>query len=144
MAYALDLRLKALQAYENGKGSQIKIANLFQIGISTFKRWVKKYKAGESLEPPHTRSGRPPKIDEVGKETIRQLVEKNPSITLRELSEIYYKRHKVLVGSSILSRLLQKLNLRYKKLSISAAEKETDEVKKKKTLPASNKRSCGK
>jgi len=42
MAYSLELREKAINAYKKGVGSQEKVAKLFDIGISTFKRWIKK------------------------------------------------------------------------------------------------------
>ena len=132
MAYGLELRLKALAAYEAGEGSQAEVANIFQISLSTFKRWIWKNKKGEDLKPPESRSGRPRKINESGIETLKRLVETNPSITLIDLSEAYYKKHKVRVSLPVLCRELTYLNLRYKKLSIRAVEKETDDIKKKK------------
>ena len=133
MAYQLETRLKALAAYESGAGSQEKIAQLFQLGISTFKRWVKKTKHGESLEPPSTRSGRPKKITEKGVSTIKNLVKQNPAITLNELIECYGQKHNVKVSLSMMSRELKILNLRHKKLSLQSVEKESGSVKKKET-----------
>ncbi len=131
MAYPIELREKALKAYNNGVGSQETIAKLFGLGISTFKRWVKKQQKGEDLNPPKTREGRPRRIKSKGREFIQDLVNKNPSITLNELSERYYKKYRIKVSLSILCRELKLLNMRYKKLSIQSIEKTSEENKKK-------------
>lgn len=131
MAYHIELRTKAIQAYEEGEGSQEEIASLLQISLSTFKRWLAMSRKGQPLQPMTGNCGRPKKIDDVGEATIQSLIRNNPSITLSELSAAYYKKHKTIVGRSVLSRTLQKLNLRYKKLSIKSVEKQTDEIQKK-------------
>ena len=130
MSYALEIRNRALQAYKTGKNTQEEISNLFGISLSSFKRWLQKDRDGQSLLP-DTSGGRPAKINEDGLKTLQNLVTENPSITLEDLSINYKKIHKIVVGRSILSRALKKLNLRYKKLSISATAKDTDVVKKK-------------
>ena len=131
MAYGLELRERVIGAWNHGEYTQVDLADVFGISISTLKRWLCKVRHGEGLEPKSNQSGRPRKIDEKGEETIKQLVRENPSITLKELSKAYYKRHKIRVDKSILSRSLQELNLRYKKLSVKSVEKETLEVQKK-------------
>jgi transposase len=55
-------------------------------------------------------------------------------MTLRELAEVYHKKHNVAVTTSIVFRALKKLNLSHKKISIQASEKELDVVKKKRRL----------
>jgi transposase len=131
MAYSVELRLKALSAYEAGMGSQTKVAGIFGIGVSTFKRWVQKKRKGDSLKPSTIGLGRPKKINSQGIETIKELIKQNPSITLNELSKGYYKKHKVTVSLSMLCRELKYLNLRYKKLSIQSEEKHSEKNKKK-------------
>lgn len=131
MAYSLDLRHKAISSYESDEGTQNEIANVFGVSLSTFKRWLVRKKSGENLKPRIGNKGRPKKINNAGFKTLKTIVEINPSITLAELSDLYLKEHKIRVGTSVLSRALSKLNLRYKKLSIKAVEKESDEVKKK-------------
>ena len=50
---------------------------------------------------------------------------------MSELSEVYYEKYKLLAGKSVLSRELQRLKLRYKKLSVRSAEKSSYDVQKK-------------
>lgn len=129
-AYSLDLREKVISAYKTKKFTQLEISNFFGIGTSTIGRWIKKYKTTGNLLPDTINNGRKPKIDSVGLLTIEQEVKKNNAITLSELSDIYFKKHNVKVGRSILSRALIKLNLRRKKLSTYSSQK--DDIKNKK------------
>jgi transposase len=132
MAYTMELRIKALEMYEQESGvAQSEVAELLGISLSTFKRWLSRRRKGENLMPLVGDKGRPLKIDEHGLETIRKLIRENPAITLRELTEVYYKKHRVVVGTSIMFRALKKLDFSHKKVSIRASEKETDVVKKK-------------
>ena len=131
MSYSLDLRKRAIAAYESGELTQKTIAERLQINLSTLKRWLTRHRKGESLMPRKGNKGRPSKIDHAGLETLKKAVMANPSITLAELSTLYFKKHKVVVGRSILSRALQALNLRYKKLSIKPLAQDGDKVKKK-------------
>ena len=140
MAYSVDLRQQVLSCYESGEHTQEDVADLFEIGVASLKRWLSRKRKGEDLGTRTKNSGRKNKINDTGLETIKELIKNNPSITLGELSEMYFKKHKVSVGNSILSRALKKLNLRYKKLSVQAVEKESDLIKKKRRIFVRNKR----
>ena len=129
--YSLDLREKVVEKYNKGNVTQEEVGNIFQIGISTIKRWLKKYRETGDLNPNYDKQGRPNRINELGLETISKAIEINNTITLEDLSNIYFKKHKVKVGRSVLSRVLAKLNLRRKKLSIYSPEKDNPENKKK-------------
>lgn len=131
MAYTIELRTKAVEAYNTGAGTQEEISSYFQIGLSTFKRWLQRKRAGEPLEPITQGKGRPKTLDAPHLETIKQVVKEAPSITLHELSELLKEKHKVKAGNAVICRALKQLNLRYKKLSLKAVERESDEVKKK-------------
>ncbi len=131
MSYGIEMRAKVLMSYNEGEGSQEEVANLYGISLSTFKRWIHKVRHGESLKPTTEKNSRPRKIDKEGEEIIRRLVERSPSITLEELSKMYYEECEVIVGSSILCRILKELNLRHKKLSTQSIEKDKVDVQKK-------------
>lgn len=133
MSYPFIIRQKAIEQYQNGILTQEEIASALGIHLSTFKRWLVRDRLGKGLQPiKGENQGRPAKIDNEGLQSIEKLVQDNPSITLEELSEAFKKLHGIDAGRSILSRALKKLNLRLKKLSIQASEKNTEEVKKRK------------
>ncbi len=140
MPYPVVMRQKAIEQYQEGVLTQEEIASNFGIHLSTLKRWLFRDRSGEGLEPILGNKGRPGKINDEGLKTIERIVEENPSITLVELSEAYEKLHDIYAGRSILSRALKKLNLRRKKLSLQASEKNTDEVKKKNKIPEFDKK----
>lgn len=129
-AYSVDLRKKVVEVYRCGNTSLSKVADNFKISITSVKRYLKLDREKGDLSPIKGNQGRPGKIDEIGYGEIQKIIKNRPTITLRELSIAYYKKRKVKAGSSILSRACTKLNLRRKKLSQYAAERERDDVKK--------------
>lgn len=132
MSHSLEIRNKVLSALDSGQYSRSELCSLFNVSLSSLKRWLILKGNGDSLSPRRSAlSGRQKRIDEEGLKTLRNAVETNPSITLAELSLLFKKKHNILVGSSVLSRALQLLNLRYKKISLKSAEQCYDGVKKK-------------
>ena len=129
--YDINFRQRVLEYYLESDLTQQEVCDIFDISISSFKRWLSRHKSGQNLYPLSEGKGRPFKVDEKGEAFIKDLVIKNPSITLSELSAAYYKKRKVIAGRSVISRVLQRLNLRHKKLSVHAVEKQNPEVKKK-------------
>jgi transposase len=129
-AYSIDLRKKVVETYNVGDTSLSKVANNFKISIASVKRYLRLDREKGDLSPTKGNQGRPEKIDEIGYKEIQIIIKKQPTITLKELSEIYYKKRKVKAGRSILSRVCLKLNLRRKKLAQYAAERDRDNVKK--------------
>jgi transposase len=128
MSYSMDLRKKIIATYQEEK-NQSRLARRFKISLSTVKRYLKLDREGD-LSPRVGDKGRPSKIDEEGVELIKATFKKNPTVTLEELSRIFYQKKKLTVGRSVLSRACLKLNLRHKKLSRYAAETQREEVKK--------------
>jgi transposase len=49
-AYSKDLRLRVLDAVDRGLPRK-EISNLFGVSLSTIKRYLKRHRAGEDLEP---------------------------------------------------------------------------------------------
>jgi len=130
VAYSIDLRKKVVESYNAGNTTLVKVADNFKISVTSVKRYLKLEREKGDLSPIIGNQGRPGKIDEIGYKEIQKIIKKRPTITLSELSEIYYKKRKVKAYRSTLSRACIKLNLRRKKLSQYAAERERSDVKK--------------
>jgi len=131
LIYSLDLRQKAVSAYENDEGTQTEIAKRFSIGLRTLQEWLVLKKETGSLEPKeYVYCGRKPVIGEKGSLFVKKIVEGKPDILISEIRISYKKRFKVEVAQSMVSRALEKLNLRRKKKSIYAQEQEREDVKK--------------
>lgn len=127
--YSMDLRERIVAAYKQDKISRPKLAQRFNISVSSVNRYIELEKMGD-LTPKIGAKGRPGKIDDQGYALIKSMIEKNPTITLEELSHMFYKKKRIKVGLSILSRACQELELNRKKLSRYALEREREEVKK--------------
>jgi len=70
-------------------------------------------------------------IDTKGRSQVRWWVDRKPDITIPELCTKYLNRFKVKVSPSMMCRALKQMNLRRKKKSTYAAERERADVKKR-------------
>ena len=104
--YSLDLRTRIVEAYHNDKGSITKIAKTFNVGRSTVHTYIKLMAQHGNPAAKKPSGGRPQTIDIIGMSIIRKYIERKPDITLDEISRKYYKKHKVKVSISIISRAL--------------------------------------
>ena len=128
--YSIDLRNKIVQVSKSEKLSLSKLAKRFNVSLSSVKRYLNLDRKTGDLSPKVEGKGRPCKLTASGYKAIQKIIEKKPTITLEELSAVFYKKKQIKVGRSILSRACQKLDLRRKKLSRYAAEQEREDVKK--------------
>lgn len=127
--YSKDLREKIIAVHKQEKISHSKLAKRFNISLSSVNRYIELEKRGD-LKPKIGAKGRPSKIDDLGYGIIKAIIKKDPTITLEELSNIFYKKRKIKAGRSILSRACQKLELNHKKLTRYASERDRNDVKK--------------
>ena len=130
--YSLDLRQKVILAYKNGVGTQKDIAKLFSISETTLREWlVLQQRTGELKPKEYEYRGRKPVIEERGSAFIKRLIENKPDILIIEIQKAYKNKFRVEVAQSMVSRALNKLNLRRKKKSHYAQEQEREDVKKR-------------
>lgn len=133
--YSLDLRRKAVLAHENGEGTHEEIAERFSVGLTAFREWlVLKRSTGDVKPKEWVYRGRKSVIDDKGLLFIKEVVESKPDILIVEIRKSYKKQFKVNVAQSMVSRALEKLNLRRKKKSHYAQEQTRADVKKKRSL----------
>jgi transposase len=115
-AYSKDLRLRVLEAVERGQ-SRAEIAKLFKVSLSTIKRWVKKSRKGEDLEPKHS-TGRKRRILATTEEkrALWKQLEENDDATLERHCELWEQKTGVAVSVSTMSRAIRgKLGWTFKK-----------------------------
>ncbi len=83
---SLDLRTRAIEAYERGEGTQVEIAARFGVGEASIRRWWRLKRENGSLEPnTDFRHGPAPLLDEHGLKVLRELLTERPDSTLEEL-----------------------------------------------------------
>jgi transposase len=115
MAYSTDLREKIVRAYDDGLGSQRKIAELFGVSRSFVEKLLQRRRTtGDIAALPHG-GGRTALCQHKEHDLIRRLIEKQPDATLDELCEAVAHKRKLQVSRPTMSRLLQRLDLSRKK-----------------------------
>lgn len=132
--YSLDLRKKALEAYEAGEGSQSSIAARFKICTLTFKRYWKRYKETGSVEARSKNAGRKPAVHgQASEEGLLKIVQKHPDATLSELCDLYNasKYCKKRVIPMVMHRTLIRLGVKRKKKSHYAIEQDRPDIQAK-------------
>jgi transposase len=133
-AYSIDLRRKVLEANENHEGTNDELAERFKISISTVKRIKQRFQATGSIEIYINRCGRKAKLDEQAYLALKDIVSATPDLTLKEIADLLYKNTKISLKKSAIHNALKNLNLRYKKKSVYAIQRDKEDVKKKRRV----------
>jgi len=81
-----DLRRRIIEAKERGE-SHAKISKEMKVNISTITRLVALYRESGSFVPRPLNNGRKPRIDQQTLQKIRERIQEQPDIALRELIE---------------------------------------------------------
>lgn len=105
-----ETREKAIRAYEEGRGSQGKIAFLYGVSDRTLRNWLAVYReTGRTAPNP---KGHPkPALDEKDIALLEKVLRENQDATQAELIEL----SGVKCAVSTLSKVLRRLDWRYKK-----------------------------
>lgn len=129
-AYSIDLRRKAVMAYENGEGTLDEIAERFFIGRTSLVDYIKRKRKTGDVQPTEYVPGPKKTITLTGLAYIRGLVERKPDLILSEICRKYLSRFKKKISPSMVCRTLKQIGLNRKKKSLYAAEQEKDDIKK--------------
>jgi transposase len=115
-AYSKDLRLRVLGAVDRGLPRE-EVSRLFGVSPSTIKRWVKRRREGEDLEPKRS-TGRKRRIlsSVEEKRALWKQLEENDEATLERHCQLWEQRRGVRVSLATMSRAIrQKLGWTLKK-----------------------------
>jgi len=114
MALSQDLRQRVVASYIPRKTSYEQVAEMFQIGVCTVRRWVSRKRETGAIECRPIK-GKPPKISETELPILRNLVEQNPDKTLLELCCLWKEKAGVDISKSAMDRALIRAELPLKK-----------------------------
>jgi putative transposase len=112
--YSMDLRERVLRAREDGLTQQ-KIADRFDISISTVESWLRRFREEGSIEPRPHGGGQRPAVDAEGTVVLNEIIGAENDLTLAEYIACYYERTGVMLSRSTISRTLIKLGITRKK-----------------------------
>jgi transposase len=114
MAYPLSLRRIVVTAYQQGEGSLVQLAELYQISVPTVHDWVRRAQRGEELEP-RASPGRPPTLGPEALQLLRDLVRHDNDATLPLLARELGQRLGARVPPRVVGRALQRMDITTKK-----------------------------
>ena len=129
-AYTIELRQRAINHYNETNSTQLETAEIFNIGITTLRRYLRQDEAGD-LSPKSYKRGRQPTISGTRLNKIEQWINDKPDIKLKQLCKKYKSYYKTTVSISMMFRALSTLGITRKKKSLFAQEQLRPDVKKK-------------
>jgi transposase len=120
-AYSLDLRQRVLTAVTAGH-PQVAVAERFQVGVATVRRWVRLQEATGSLAP-RPRRGRRPHLGLDDAAALDAQLAAAPDATLAEHCARWGQTHGRRPSRSAMCRALQRRDWRRKKRRSTPASK---------------------
>jgi transposase len=114
--YSEDLRRKIVQACETGTRSPREVAELFHVSLSFVEALLQYYRrSGGELVPPRRKRGPHALLDHACREQLRQWIEAQPDLTLKELTGRLQARTGMAVSEPTMGRVLHQMGMRRKK-----------------------------
>jgi transposase len=115
-AYSDDLRRKILQAYERSRVSYQKLADRFGVSRSYVHRiQQQKVRTGKMERIPQSRNGRPSRLTEEIRKTMKGWIAVRPDLTLAELQQQLKEKFDLSVSLGQIWLVLKAMGLRLKK-----------------------------
>ena len=105
-----EVRQRAIAAYEAGCGTQAHVAKLYGIDISTFQRWLQRYRQ-TGRAAPLPRGHNPAALDDSQMRQLDEFVQQTPDATLEQLRTVLG----VTCSLVAIHNALKRLGYRYKK-----------------------------
>jgi putative transposase len=112
--YSMELRTRAVAAYEAGEGSYVAIAERFAISVSSLLRWVDRTRTTGDVAPRPKGGGWHSPIDST---VLRAVIAERPDATAEELRRMYNRQvaRGARVSRSSIVRALRRLGYVLKK-----------------------------
>jgi transposase len=114
VAYSMDLRERAVRAYEAGEGTVEEVSRRFSVGPRTLQRWLIRLRDTGSVAPAPKRGGWKSPVD---RKLLQEVVDRNPDSVCDELLREYLMRARpeCRISRSGLARALHRQGYVFKK-----------------------------
>lgn len=108
---SLDLRERILASYDKEEGNREETARRFRVSLGLVKKLLQQRRRTGDIAPRHRYSGRKPTIVARHRQQLRQLGDRQPDLTLKEL------RQALALNCTLpaIHYVLEKMGLTYKK-----------------------------
>jgi transposase len=111
-AYSEDLRKKIVAAIERGM-PKAQAARLFDVSLSSVKRYARSARRGEPLTPKKS-SGRPRKADEKARALLEEDVKERPAATIGQRRRFLEHMTATTLSDSTVRRLMKRMGFSQK------------------------------
>jgi len=108
---SLDLRERSLAAYDQKQGTRDEVAHRFRVSLGLVKKLLQQRRHTGDLRPRHRYCGRKPLLGQSYQQRLRELVARQPDLTLEELRQALAVRCTL----QAIHYVLQRMGLTYKK-----------------------------
>ena len=125
----MEIRACILEAHSNG-ATQLEIADQFEIAQSTVSKLIKKFSEDQHLLPRKAK-GAEPLLTRDEYSVVKDIVDNQPDITLVGIKEQIQSKLGKSPGITTVWRIVKALNLKRKRKSRFASERDRNDVKKK-------------
>ena len=115
MATSLDLRRRAVEAYEHGTSSLDAVADRFAVGRASLVRWLALHRTTGSVAPRPHAGGPPPAVTPKGEVLLRAWLDDDPSVPQHELAARLAEVGEPAVCQQTVGRALRRMRLTRKK-----------------------------
>ena len=105
--YSEDLRIRIVKAVKQGT-SKSATARLFDVSISSVKRYLRRASRGESLAPGKG-GGRPPKVNQTTQKLLQEDAKKRPAVTVSQRRRFLEQLTGKALSDSTIRQLLKRL-----------------------------------
>ena len=130
----MDLRAKIVAAFDLGDTSTVALAERFQVSQPPVWRLINRYKNKETIEHKPHGGGQKSNLSAADHKLIVQLVAKDPTLTCENLAEQIGKRRNKKTNRWTVGKILSRLRITNKKISLEAEERHTPRVHKKRKI----------
>ncbi|GAB5550222.1 MAG: hypothetical protein SangKO_099820 [Sandaracinaceae bacterium] len=115
MAISIDLRRRAVEAYERGEGTIQSVADRFSVGSSSLDRWLRLKRTTGSIERAPRSGGNPRRVTPEGEALLQKWLDEDPSVSQRELAARLADAGQPEVSQQTVGRTLARMMLTLKK-----------------------------
>lgn len=112
---AMELRERAVEAYENGEGTYQEIARRFNVGEASLNRWLRRKRETGSVAPKPMGGRRHGKLTDEAKEYMADLVRDEPQWTTSELAEEVGEAFGISVSRQVVGKALNEMGFTFKR-----------------------------
>jgi transposase len=114
-AASRDLRERAVNAYLRGDGTFIEVAEQFEIGTASLRRWTKRLRERGHVDPDGHAGGNAPKVAAESLAKLKAFVGERADHTVAEITAAWCRRMKVEMSRSSMLRAMHRAGLTLKK-----------------------------